>query len=75
MPNPIDFFKVIFLHVIPSRVIVPWSIISQETFTCSKPTIETLKKGKTMWSKLTVKTAEPRSGVFIVNLEQISRLF
>ena len=23
-PNPIDFYKGIFLHVIPVRVIVPW---------------------------------------------------
>ena len=25
MPNSIDFYKGIFLHVIPVRIIVPWS--------------------------------------------------
>ena len=24
MPNSIDFYKTIFLHVIPVRIIVPW---------------------------------------------------
>ena len=26
MPNSIDFYKEIFLHIIPVRIIVPWSI-------------------------------------------------
>ena len=46
---------------------------TQLTFTCSKLTIETLKKGCEIWLKLTIKTPERRqwrrSGVFIVNFE------
>ena len=57
----IEAKKPIFL---PPQVLVHISfiLISQQTFTCSKPTIETLKKGR-------------RFGVFIVNFEHISHLF
>ena len=50
------------------------SVLSQQTFTCSKSTIETLEKG--VKKKFTKKTPELchwlRSGVFIVNFEHIS---
>ena len=53
-------------------------ICAQLAFTCSKSTIETLKKG-VKWSKLTIKTPERRhwrgSGVLIANSEHISHLF
>ena len=52
---------------------------SQETFSCSKSTIETLEKKCEICSKLTIETPERpqsrRSGVFIVNFEHISHLF
>ena len=52
---------------------------SQQTFTSSKSTIETLEKRCEICSKSTVKTLERRqgrhSGVFIVNFELILQLF
>ena len=50
---------------------------SQLTFTCSKSTIETLERG-VKYVKSTIKTPERRhlhrSGVFIVNFEQVLHL-
>ena len=31
MPNSVDFYKGIFLHVIPVRIIVPWSNLPKQT--------------------------------------------
>ena len=52
--------------------------ITQQTFTCSKSTIEAIEKDVTC-SKFTKKTAKRRHqhcyGGFIVNFEHISHLF
>ena len=53
-------------------------IYPQQTFTCPKSTIETLKKDG-IYPKLTIKILELRqllrSGIFIVNFEHVSHLF
>ena len=52
---------------------------TQLIFTCSKSTIEALEKRCEIFLKLTIKTPERRqrhrSGVFMVNFENISHLF
>ena len=52
---------------------------AQLTFTCSKSTIETIKKKCEISSKLTIKTLDRRqsrrSGAFNVNFQHISHLF
>ena len=54
------------------------NMLTQQTFTCSKSTIEKLEKGVEICSKLTIKTPKRRhrrrSGVIIVNFEHISQL-
>ena len=50
----------------------------QQTFTCSKSTIETFKKGvKNVQNIITIteRRHQRRSGIFIVNFEHISHLF
>ena len=49
--------------------------VPRETLTFSKSNIETLKKKFEMCSKLTIKTPERLSTVFIVNYGHISHLF
>ena len=53
--------------------------ISLPKFTCSKSTLETTLTLCEIYSKLTIKTPERlqsrRSGVFVINFEQISRIF
>ena len=44
---------------------------TQLVFTCSKLTIETLEQNVKYVPKLTIKTPERRSDVFIVNFEHI----
>ena len=50
--------------------------VTQQTFTCSKSTIETLEKS-VKYIQLPIKTSERRqwhrSGVFIINFKQISQ--
>ena len=54
-------------------------IITQQTFTCSKSTIETVEKRVKCFQIITIKTPERRqwrrSVVFNVNFEHISHLF
>ena len=52
--------------------------MTQQTFNCSKPTVETPEKGVKsyeIYSKLTIHTVERRYSDTIVNFEHISRLF
>ena len=50
-------------------------MVKTPALTCSKLTIETLEQGVKICSKLTIKTPERRSGVFIVNFDNILHLF
>ena len=53
--------------------------ITEQTFPCSKSTIEALEKGVKYVQNITIKTWEHRqwrySGVFIINFEHISQQF
>ena len=75
----LDFMRPLFFYLVHQHLLRQTQQETHLTFTCSKSTIEKIKKRCEICSKLTIKTAERChwycSGVSIVKFEHISHLF